>query len=82
MVLRKIKQELGLDRIEYAYFGAAPMNSEVKKFFMSLGMPLINTYGLSETSGGATYMEPPFFTFDKIGRPIPGTEIKIFNPDE
>ena len=82
MVLRKIKEELGLDRIEYSYFGAAPMNSEVKKFFMSLGMPLINTYGLSETSGGATYMEPPFFTFDKIGRPIPGTEIKIFNPDE
>ena len=49
---------------------------------MSLGMPLINTYGLSETAGAATYMEPPFLTFEKIGRPIPGTQIKIFNPDE
>lgn len=58
------------------------MSSEVKKFFMSLGMPLLNTYGLSETSGAATYTEPPFLTFDKTGRSVPGTQIKIFNPDE
>ena len=43
-----------------AYFGAAPMSSNVKKFFISLGMPIINMYGLSETSGAATYMDPPF----------------------
>jgi long-chain-fatty-acid--CoA ligase ACSBG len=54
LVLKKIKMELGLDRIENAYFGAAPMSQDVKKFFMSLGMPLINVYGLSETSGAAT----------------------------
>lgn len=58
------------------------MSSEVKKFFMSLGMPLINIYGLSETSGAATYMEAPYLSFDKAGKPLPGTEIKIFNPDE
>lgn len=60
LVLTKIKKELGLDRVENAYFGAAPMSSHVKKFFIALGMPLINMYGLSETSGAATYMEPPF----------------------
>jgi long-chain-fatty-acid--CoA ligase ACSBG len=49
---------------------------------MSLGLPLINIYGLSETSGAATYMEPPMFSLNKAGKPLPGTSIKIFNPDE
>jgi hypothetical protein len=82
IVLKKIKVELGLDRIENAYFGAAPMNNEVKKFFMSLGMPLINIYGLSETAGACTYMDSLNMSFDKAGKPMPGTQIKIFNPDE
>lgn len=58
------------------------MCSEVKKFFMSLGLPLINMYGLSETSGAATYMELPDISLEHTGRPLPGTQIKIFNPDE
>jgi long-subunit acyl-CoA synthetase (AMP-forming) len=81
LILKKIKIELGLDRVEQAYFGAAPMSREVKKFFMSLGMPLINMYGLSETSGAATYMDN-LMSFDKAGKALPGTQIKIFNPDE
>ena len=59
--------ELGLDRIENAYFGAAPMSQDIKKFFMSLGMPLINVYGLSETSGAATYMDSTNLNFEKSG---------------
>lgn len=49
---------------------------------MSLGMPLVNVYGLSETSGAATYMEPQQFSLKQAGKPLPGTTIKIFNPDE
>ena len=81
-ILSRIKKELGLDRVERAYFGAAPMSGETKKFFMSLGLPLMNVYGLSETSGAATYMDPPDITLEKSGRALPGTQIKIFNPDE
>ncbi len=39
-------------------------------------------YGLSETSGAATYMELPEISFDKAGRALPGSQIKIYNPDE
>lgn len=49
---------------------------------MSLCLPLINVYGLSETSGATTYMEPPLFSLSKSGKALPGTNIKIFNPDE
>lgn len=45
-------------------------------------MPLINAYGLSETSGGATLQEFPNYKLDKAGKPLPGSEIKIYNPDE
>jgi long-subunit acyl-CoA synthetase (AMP-forming) len=58
------------------------MSNEVKKFYLSLGLPLINMYGLSETSGSATYMTAPDISIDKSGRALPGTSIKIFNPDE
>jgi long-chain-fatty-acid--CoA ligase ACSBG len=58
------------------------MSNDTKLFFMSLGLPLINVYGLSETSGATTYMEPPDISLEKAGKPLPGTQIKIFNPDE
>ena len=85
LVLNKIKSELGLDRCTQLYVGAAPCSKQIKEYFMSLGMPLINTYGLSETSGPTTHMnsaESGNFSFDKAGRAFPGTEIKIYNPDE
>ena len=83
LVLNRIKTELGLERAERLYFGAAPLNSKIRQFFMSLNMPLINMYGLSETAGPTSYLEPPYlFSFDKVGKAFPGTHIKIFNPDE
>lgn len=57
MILSRIKKELGFDRVEKLYFGAAPLSNKVKKFFASLNMPLINTYGLSETSAATTDMD-------------------------
>ena len=59
------------------------MSSKVKKFFSSIGMPLVNMYGLSETSGAATYMDLVNKEgLDKAGKALPGTDIKIYNPDE
>lgn len=83
MVLNKIKQQLGFDRMEKLYYGAAPLSAKVKKFFASLNMPLINVYGLSESAGGTTFTENPHSGIhNKAGQAFPGTQIKIFNPDE
>jgi long-subunit acyl-CoA synthetase (AMP-forming) len=73
LVLNRIKKHLGLDRVEKLFFGAAPLSDKVKKFFASLNMPLINTYGLSETSGAATFMEYWNINISKSGHPFPGT---------
>jgi len=81
-VLNRVKKHLGLDRVEKLYFGAAPLSDKVKRFFAALNMPLINTYGLSETAGGATHMDQGSISITTAGRPYPGTQIKVFNPDE
>ena len=73
---------MGFERVEKMYTGAAPLSSKVKQFFASLNMPLMNTYGLSETAGPTTYMDSNYFNQDSAGIPFPGTDIKIYNPDE
>lgn len=45
-------------------------------------MPLANVYGLSETSAAVTYQEFPHINLNRAGKTLPGTELKIFNPDE
>jgi long-subunit acyl-CoA synthetase (AMP-forming) len=45
-------------------------------------MPVVGLYGLSETSGSASFQEFPSAKLDKVGQPLPGTQIKIFNPNE
>lgn len=72
-MLNRIKKELGFERIEKLYFGAAPLSNKVKKFFASLNMPLINTYGLSETSAATTDMPTANINISKAGKPYPGT---------
>ena len=73
---------MGFSRIEKIYYGAAPLKKKTRQFFASINMPLANSYGLSETSAGVTYQEFPNFSLDKAGKPLPGSDIKIFNPDE
>jgi len=55
MVLDKIKKELGLDRIDKLFYGAAPLKTDTSEFFASLNMPITSIFGLSETSGAVTY---------------------------
>jgi long-subunit acyl-CoA synthetase (AMP-forming) len=45
-------------------------------------MPLLNSYGLSETTSGMTLQNYEKFSLVAAGYAMDGTEIKIFNPDE
>lgn len=57
------------------------MSEELKRFFLSLDLPLIDVFGMSETSGGI------IFNFEKrnlktIGKPMRGIEVQIHEPNE
>ena len=53
--LTAVRGQIGLDQCEIAMTGAAPIPFEILQFFRSLGVPLSEVYGLSETSGPMTW---------------------------
>ena len=54
IILNKIHRQLGLDKCRNMFCGAAPVTKETLEFFISLGLPLAETFGMSETSGPHT----------------------------
>lgn len=51
LVFKKIKKAMGFDRCLSFYSGAAPISIDVLHYFMSLDIPILEIYGMSESSG-------------------------------
>jgi long-chain-fatty-acid--CoA ligase ACSBG len=51
LVLNKIHRELGLEQCRHFYSGAAPITKDTLDFFISIGIPLCEVYGMSEATG-------------------------------
>ena len=51
LVLNKIHEQMGLDKCRSMFSGAAPIKKETLDFFLSLGIPLCEVYGMSESCG-------------------------------
>ena len=82
LILSNIKKALGLDQSQMFFFGAAPLKQQSVDYFASLDMPLFNLYGMSETTGAETVHTLDNFRLDTAGFALPGTTLKIDNPDE
>ncbi len=90
LVLAKVRRQLGLDQTgPDIYTGSAPIAHETLCFFYALGLPLKNTYGMSETSLAMT-MHPHDTQsgtqhgtkFDSVGTAVPGGELRISDEGE
>jgi len=57
--------------------GAAPIAQEILEFFYACGVPVLEGYGMTETSTVATVNSLEEFRFGSVGKPLPGQEIKI-----
>jgi long-chain acyl-CoA synthetase len=77
LVLSTFRERLGLDEIAYAITGAASIDSEVLYFFWGMGVPLLEGYGATETTAGLTFNRMDDFHPGTVGKPMPGTEIKL-----
>jgi len=79
---KRIKASLGLDRVRYVVSGGAALPDWVSKGLEDLGFPILQGYGLSETSPILT-LNPPHSPRNKsVGLPIPGVEIRLFEVNE
>jgi long-chain acyl-CoA synthetase len=69
-------------RIRQCVTGAAPIAPEILEFFFACGVPVMEGYGMTETSTVATGQTPEDFRFGSIGKPLPGVEVQIAEDGE
>ena len=82
LVIAKIKDALGLDAMQVALSGAAPISVSTLEFFASIGLPIHEGYGMTETSAFASVQPYGQLRFGTIGKPLPGVEVKIADDGE
>jgi long-chain acyl-CoA synthetase len=61
--------------------GGAFMEPSTMQFFYDLGLPVVNGYGLTEAGTVLTVNDLKPFRADTVGKPLPGVELRILNPD-
>jgi long-chain acyl-CoA synthetase len=77
LVLRKLRDHLGLTRIRHAYSGGAALGPDHIRFFHALGVNLKQIYGQTEIAGISVLHRDGDVKFNTAGLPIPDTEIRI-----
>ena len=81
-VFWKLKERLGFDRVRLGFSGAAPISHDVLKFFQSIGIPIREGYGLTETTGITHISDECNFKLGTVGKCLPGTEVMIAKDGE
>ena len=81
-LLSKAREKLGLDRSIMQFSGAAPISRDTLDYFASVGIPIYEAYGMSETSGAATVSQPGCAKPGTVGVALNGSEVKIADDGE
>lgn len=82
VVLSKVREGLGMDQVKLAITAAAPIAPDLILFFQTIGIPLYELYGLSETTGPATTNLPGASKVGSVGRPLPGVDVEVAEDGE
>ncbi len=76
LVASKVKQKLG-GRLRQAFCGGAPLSAEVSRIFIGLGIPILQGYGMTETSPVVCANRTEDNVPSSVGRTIPGVSVKL-----
>lgn len=76
-VFAPLRNQLGLSRIRTAYTSGSSLSPDVIRFFHAIGVNLKQVYGSTEATGGLTIHRDGDIKFASVGKPIPGSAIKI-----
>jgi long-chain acyl-CoA synthetase len=82
LVLAKIRKAIGLDRCTYASSAASPLAVDVAEFFAAIGLPLVEVYGMTETSAVVTANPPGRIKIGTVGPAIAGIELRLADDGE
>jgi long-chain-fatty-acid--CoA ligase ACSBG len=81
LVFKKVRAAMGLDRCKICMTAAAPIMKETLEFFTSLDIPIMEIYGLSETSGPHTISTPFKWRLGSVGPTMAGSTVTIAGSD-
>lgn len=81
LLLRNIHRGFGGELLALIT-GGAFMEPSTMQFFYDLGIPVVNGYGLTEAGTALTLNDLKPFRADTVGKPLPGVELRVLNPDD
>ena len=81
LVLSKLRAKMG-GRVKYAISGSAPLGLFLGHFYRSLGVSVMEGWGLTETTAPATVNTPQKFKIGTVGLPLPGNTVKVAEDGE
>ncbi len=81
LVYGKLMEALG-GRVELMICGGAPLSPTVERFFVNIGVPLFQGYGLSETSPVICVNSPRAYRFGSCGKKLPRVDVKLLEDGE
>lgn len=76
-LFRALKDRIGMRKCRFAASGAAPIAPDLLRFYMGIGVPMHEVYGMTENSAVATANRPGRIKLGTVGEPHPKTEMRI-----
>ncbi|WP_309650761.1 AMP-dependent synthetase/ligase [Nocardioides sp.] len=81
LVYAKLRDALG-GQCVHAVSGGAPLGDRLGHFYRGIGLTILEGYGLTETTGALTVNLPDAMKIGTVGRPIPGTAVRVADDGE
>jgi long-chain acyl-CoA synthetase len=81
LVYGKLRAVLG-GRVQYAVSGGAPLGDHLGHFFRGIGVPVLEGYGLTETTAALSANLPDDIRIGTVGRPLPGVSVAVADDGE
>ena len=77
LTLNNVRKLIGIHRARFCVTGAAPISPELVKWYLALGVPMVEVWGMTETCGAATYTPAKRIKPGMIGPACPFNEVRL-----